>query len=46
MGKGARDSEAFRDTLRVAALAYGFNTDMRPTFRRLRSRWTIAFAVS
>jgi hypothetical protein len=30
-----RDSEAFRGTLMVAALSYGFNTDVRPTFRRL-----------
>ena len=32
----ARDSEAFRGTLMVAALSYGFNTDVRPTFRHLR----------
>ena len=31
-----RDSEAFRGTLMVAALSYGFNTDVRPTFRHLR----------
>ena len=32
----ARDSEAFRGTLMVAALSYGFDTDVRPIFRRLR----------
>ena len=32
----ARETEAFRGTLMVAALSYGFNTDVRPTFRRLR----------
>jgi hypothetical protein len=32
----ARDSEAFRGTLMVAAISYGFDTDVRPTFRRLR----------
>ena len=31
-----RDSEAFRGTLMVAALSYGFNTDARPAFTRLR----------
>jgi hypothetical protein len=30
-----RGSEAFRGTLMVAAFSYGFNTDVRPTFRRL-----------
>jgi hypothetical protein len=32
----ARETEAFRGTLMVAALSYGFNTDVRPTFRHLR----------
>ena len=32
----ARDSEAFRGTLMVAAISYGFDTDVRPTFRHLR----------
>ena len=32
----ARDSEAFRGTFMVAALSYGFDTDARPAFRRLR----------
>jgi hypothetical protein len=32
----ARETEAFRGTLMVAALSYGFNTDARPTFRHLR----------
>jgi hypothetical protein len=31
-----RDSEAFRGTLMVAAVSYGFNTDVRPAFRRLK----------
>ena len=31
----ARDSEAFRGTLMVAAVSYGFDTDVRPAFRRL-----------
>ena len=32
----SRASEAFRGTLMVAALSYGFDTDVRPTFRRLK----------
>jgi hypothetical protein len=32
----ARDSEAFRGTMMVAALSYGLNIDVRPTSRRLR----------
>ena len=32
----ARDSEAFRGTFMVAALSYGFDTDVRQTFRRLK----------
>lgn len=31
-----RASEAFRGTLMVAALSYGFDDDVRPMFRRLR----------
>jgi hypothetical protein len=31
-----RGSEAFRGTLMVAAISYGFNSDVRPEFRRLR----------
>ena len=32
----AHDSEAFRGTLMVAAISYGFNADVRPAFGRLR----------